>query len=195
MEKYLNDILSPLLRGMMDRFPNEITICDYRLDRFYKACVKKSEFIAPTFQQITVRLAEWIPKYGLDHISFSLWGVKEDGKQFKLYDLSSNEVYYNSIYGYLQNRSVTIMGAVEFKEGKIVPLTVIDDYLEVYRNEILFRFWKDAPVWYIPSMETIYTRRDLEDIYRDNKRMAEDFLNPMLEEPDLKRLKLSPFLK
>ena len=77
----LNDVVHAILRGMMDQHPSEITIGDFKLNCFYIASAAGKKHLAPTFQQATLKLAEWIEMYGLDHLSFSLWSIDEEGQQ------------------------------------------------------------------------------------------------------------------
>lgn len=184
----VNQIIPVVLRNMMDKHPNEITIGDFKLNCFYVATVNGTkQHIAPTFQQATLNLSEWTAQFGLDHISFSLWYVNDKGVPCKWLDLSSNELYYLSIYNFmLRNRIPFISkGLVKFDGDTVIPSIMFDNYKEVYKDEILFMYFKDAPAWLQSSTGSIFTRRELESLYSDMNSLEHDFFNNCVEEPDL----------
>lgn len=180
----LKEIVPVVLRGIMNRFPSEITIGDYKLNCFYTAMVNGSRYIAPTFQQITLNLEEWTALYGLDHIAFSLWEVNGNGVPCKIYELTNKQLYYVSIYKYLTSHgSFVNIGTVQYENDSFVPVTFVDDYKEIYKNEVLFRFFKDAPAWYSTSTGIMHTRRTLELIYGNTNVLESEFYNRSTVEP------------
>ena len=122
--------------------PSEITIGDFKLNCFYIASGCRKETSCPTFQQATLKLAEWIEMYGLDHLSFSLWSIDEEGQPAKWTDLSSNEIFYLSVYNYLLKSRTPFesKGVVKFIDDKIIPAVMIDNYEEV--QGIVFFFFR-----------------------------------------------------
>lgn len=158
------DIAQIVLRGIMDRFPNLITIGDYKLDHYYVTQVNGFECLGGTFQQATLGMAGWIKQHGLDHISISLWFVNEDGVPSKVQDLSSNETYYKSIYNYLLRNKIpfTSKGIVKFNGSEIIPVTMIEEYQTVFMDDILIQYFFDAPSWIRDG--DIYTHRELQNI-------------------------------
>ena len=162
----INDVVHAILRGMMDQHPSEITIGDFKLNCFYIASAAGKKHLAPTFQQATLKLAEWIEMYGLDHLSFSLWSIDEEGQPAKWTDLSSNEIFYLSVYNYLLKSRTPFesKGVVKFIDDKIIPAVMIDNYEEVYKDEILFRFFMDAPAMLCQD-GIIRSRRELLEQY------------------------------
>lgn len=174
----LSEIASIITRALMDRAPNEITIADYKLDHYYVVQVAGNRYLAPTFQQATLPLAGWIGQFGLDHISFSLWCVNPEGQPIRWMQLSSNELYYIAIYNwFIRNRlPIVSLGIVKFERDRIVPTFLLDGTEERYQDEILFRYFMDAPAWLLADGK-LYSRRMLSLMYGDDSRMQADFFD------------------
>lgn len=135
-------------------------------------------------KRITLNLEEWTALYGLDHIAFSLWEVNGNGVPCKIYELTNKQLYYVSIYKYLTSHgSFVNIGTVQYENDSFVPVTFVDDYKEIYKNEVLFRFFKDAPAWYSTSTGIMHTRRTLELIYGNTNVLESEFYNRSTVEP------------
>ena len=169
----VHDIAQCIICAIKHKFPNEISIGDYQTNKYYVAEVNGTQYLSPTLEEMTLDFPEWITEYGLDHISFSLWEVLDDGSSQKLIQLSSNRCFYLAISEYLRRIGIKWdhIGAVDFdSEDRIKPVLLLQDDIGYYCNEIIIRFFMDAPGKYDRCNDSFCTRRSfkLEELETNN---------------------------
>ena len=93
-----------------------------------------------------------------------------------------------SVYNYLLKSRTPFesKGVVKFIDDKIIPAVMIDNYEEVYKDEILFRFFMDAPAMLCQD-GIIRSRRELLEQYEfeEDDEIYDDFVAFLTDLNDL----------
>ena len=170
-----------LISEMKRLNPNLLTISDYLYRYWYSLECDGSCSIFDSFSSAVKDLAKMIRIYGLDHIRLNLhWFVSNpDGSvsEKSLYLLPNVQDCYAVLSKAKFPFELTTIGNLSFSNSSCIP-TLSEDR-EIFKNELLFLFYKDLPVYGSDLLVGWLSRRSLETYYGDDMVLAsKNFLSP-----------------